>query len=201
LKGTSDIPIYEAKCSRDIRIVYQIDLYNNTEQKIQKQILKIWGIVSHAEMDNNRLWTAIANEMAGARSRTYKSRSVFVSVPANTRKLKFGCSRVKERAQFRKIAGEGISDMIDPLSFPRLVEQEVSTVKLSSKDLSESDWVEVRLDSLDDEVQVDILPLSCTICWLCKNGCRTVARLSTAPLRNLKMLRMLFCSANKNSLL
>lgn len=74
LKGTSDIPIFEAKCSRDLRIVYQVDLYNDAELSLQRQILKIWGIVSHAEMDNNRLWTAVANELAEAKTKTYKDR-------------------------------------------------------------------------------------------------------------------------------
>lgn len=74
LKGTSDIPIFEAKCSRDMRIVYQVDLYSDAENAVQRQILKIWGIVSHAQLDDNRLWAAVANEMAEARSTAYKNR-------------------------------------------------------------------------------------------------------------------------------
>ena len=72
-KTTGDVPIYEAKCSRDVRIVYQIDLYTDAAEGIQSQVLKIWGVFSHAQIDA-RLWAAVSRGQTENRSQEYRRR-------------------------------------------------------------------------------------------------------------------------------
>ena len=75
--GRYDNPVYEAKCSRDLRIIYQIDLYTDAATQIQTQILKIWGINTHAQIDA-RLWSAVSRGQTENRSAEYRKRCVYL---------------------------------------------------------------------------------------------------------------------------
>lgn len=56
--------------------------------------------------------------------------------------LRWNC-RIRERSQIRKTAGEGVSDVIAPLTFPRLIEQPLMPTTITKRDLKDSDWIEV----------------------------------------------------------
>ncbi|KAF8336973.1 uncharacterized protein EI90DRAFT_3119273 [Cantharellus anzutake] len=55
----NDVPIYEAKMTGDLRLVYQIDIAVDYEAKVDKQIIRIHGIYTHAQFDH-RLWSRVA---------------------------------------------------------------------------------------------------------------------------------------------
>ncbi|KAF8588487.1 hypothetical protein K439DRAFT_1335105 [Ramaria rubella] len=59
----SDIPIYEAKLTRDLRLVYQIDIAPEDVTLHDHQVLRVWGIHTHAQMDD-RLWKAISQHQS-----------------------------------------------------------------------------------------------------------------------------------------
>ncbi|EUC55029.1 P-loop nucleoside triphosphate hydrolase, putative, partial [Rhizoctonia solani AG-3 Rhs1AP] len=65
------VPIYEAKVSRDLRIVYQIDIDTDVKRKSAKQIIKIYGVYTHAQMDN-RLWSSVSHYHASHRGKEYR---------------------------------------------------------------------------------------------------------------------------------
>ncbi|CAE6461524.1 unnamed protein product [Rhizoctonia solani] len=71
----TEVPIYEAKVSRDIRIVYQIDLDTDVDAKMDKQIIRIYGVYTHAQLDN-RLWSLISHYHIGRRGKEYRRRQV-----------------------------------------------------------------------------------------------------------------------------
>ncbi|KDN37508.1 hypothetical protein RSAG8_10107, partial [Rhizoctonia solani AG-8 WAC10335] len=60
----SEVPIYEAKVSRDLRIVYQIDLDTDVEAKM-----------------DNRLWSLVSNYHATRRGKEYRRRCSFRETP------------------------------------------------------------------------------------------------------------------------
>lgn len=52
-------------------------------------------------------------------------------------------SRIKERASTRKTTGEGVADVINPMTFPRLVEATTIVKKAGNRDMNDKDWIEV----------------------------------------------------------
>ncbi|CAE7234107.1 unnamed protein product [Rhizoctonia solani] len=66
----AEVPIYEAKVSRDLRIVYQIDIDTDVKRQSAKQIIKIYGIYTHAQMDK-RLWSLVSYYHASRRGKEY----------------------------------------------------------------------------------------------------------------------------------
>ncbi|KAG9097516.1 hypothetical protein FRC06_007474, partial [Ceratobasidium sp. 370] len=67
------VPIYEAKVSRDLRIVYQIDLDTDVDTKVDKQIIKLYGVYTHAQLDN-RLWSLVSHYHINRRGKEYRRR-------------------------------------------------------------------------------------------------------------------------------
>ncbi|CAE6459263.1 unnamed protein product, partial [Rhizoctonia solani] len=76
----TEVPIYEAKVSRDIRIVYQIDLDTDVDAKLDKQIIRIYGVYTHAQLDN-RLWSLISHYHIGRRGKEYRRRCLHRETP------------------------------------------------------------------------------------------------------------------------
>ncbi|KAJ1305435.1 hypothetical protein OPQ81_000445 [Rhizoctonia solani] len=76
----TEVPIYEAKVSRDIRIVYQIDLDTDVDAKIDKQIIRIYGVYTHAQLDN-RMWSLISHYHIGRRGKEYRRRCLYRETP------------------------------------------------------------------------------------------------------------------------
>ncbi|KAH7337934.1 hypothetical protein B0J17DRAFT_405653 [Rhizoctonia solani] len=76
----TEVPIYEAKVSRDLRIVYQIDLDTDVDAKIDKQIIKLYGVYTHAQLDN-RLWASVSHYHINRRGREYRRRCLHRETP------------------------------------------------------------------------------------------------------------------------
>ncbi|CAL1697343.1 unnamed protein product [Somion occarium] len=70
-----DIPIYEAKMTRDTRLVYQIDCIKEFESDVEWQAIRIFGIYTHAQLDR-RFWEAVGMQLAG-KGKEYRKRCIF----------------------------------------------------------------------------------------------------------------------------
>ncbi|TFK38653.1 hypothetical protein BDQ12DRAFT_630422 [Crucibulum laeve] len=79
--STSGIPIFEAKMTRDSRLVYQIDCVPQENDEVLCMI-KVLGIYTHAQLDN-RLWDVVAREL-GKKGSEYKHRCTVRERPPNS---------------------------------------------------------------------------------------------------------------------
>ncbi|KAG6919462.1 hypothetical protein DXG01_005721 [Tephrocybe rancida] len=87
---TTDVPIFEAKMTRDSRLVYQVDSISEYDSTVERQgasfscvfvlvellihfqVLRIFGIYTHAQMDS-RLWESIGRQL-GSKGKEYRRR-------------------------------------------------------------------------------------------------------------------------------
>ncbi|CAA7264670.1 unnamed protein product [Cyclocybe aegerita] len=74
-----EIPIYEAKMTRDSRLIYQIDCIPEYDDSIERQVIKIFGIYTHAQIDR-RLWDSIGHQLA-RKGKEYRQRCLFRNHP------------------------------------------------------------------------------------------------------------------------
>ncbi|KAK0245331.1 hypothetical protein EDD85DRAFT_800629 [Armillaria nabsnona] len=58
--STTEVPVFEAKVSRNLRLVYQIDIIPGDDN--EQQAIKIFGIYTHEQMDH-RLWSSISSQL------------------------------------------------------------------------------------------------------------------------------------------
>ncbi|KAF5377115.1 hypothetical protein D9757_008781 [Collybiopsis confluens] len=59
---SSEVPIFEAKMTADLRLIYQIDIVTSDDER-DKQAIKVFGIYTHAHMDN-RMWESIGHQLS-----------------------------------------------------------------------------------------------------------------------------------------
>ncbi|KAJ4470931.1 hypothetical protein J3R30DRAFT_3531939 [Lentinula aciculospora] len=69
--ASSEIPIFEAKMTADLRLIYQIDIVADDDER-ERQAIKIFSIYTHAQMDN-RLWESIGRQL-GRKGKEYRDR-------------------------------------------------------------------------------------------------------------------------------
>lgn len=72
------IPIYEAKMTRDLRLVYQIDCVPDQDGESERQVIKVYGIYTHAQL--GRIWDALGSHLA-RKGREYRRRCIFRNRP------------------------------------------------------------------------------------------------------------------------
>ncbi|KAI9462690.1 hypothetical protein HD554DRAFT_2175805 [Boletus coccyginus] len=77
---SSAIPIFEAKMQRDLRLVYQIDVVREHDGEVDRQVIKIYGIYTHTQL--NRIWDAMGQQLAG-KGKEYRRRCVFRNRPVH----------------------------------------------------------------------------------------------------------------------
>ncbi|PCH33046.1 hypothetical protein WOLCODRAFT_62498 [Wolfiporia cocos MD-104 SS10] len=83
LTGTeTEIPIYEAKMTRDSRLIYQIDCVPEFESDVERQVIRIFGIYTHAQLDR-RFWDGVGHHL-GRKGKEYKKRCTFRSRPSKS---------------------------------------------------------------------------------------------------------------------
>ncbi|KAG0703070.1 hypothetical protein DFH29DRAFT_918710 [Suillus ampliporus] len=75
------IPIHEAKMTRDLRLVYQIDCVPDHDGKFERQVIKVYGIYTHAQL--GRIWDALGSHLA-RKGREYRRRVIFRNRPARS---------------------------------------------------------------------------------------------------------------------
>ncbi|KAJ3757218.1 hypothetical protein EV360DRAFT_46501, partial [Lentinula raphanica] len=67
----TEVPIFEAKMTGNLRLIYQIDIVAKDDE-VRKSTIKIFGIYTHSEMDN-RLWESVSRQLS-RKSKEYKNR-------------------------------------------------------------------------------------------------------------------------------
>ncbi|KAG2091484.1 uncharacterized protein F5147DRAFT_822994 [Suillus discolor] len=72
------IPIHEAKMTRDLRLVYQIDCVLDRDGESERQVIKVYGIYTHAQL--GRIWDALGSHLA-RKGREYRRRCIFRNRP------------------------------------------------------------------------------------------------------------------------
>ncbi|KAL4254519.1 hypothetical protein ABKN59_003247 [Abortiporus biennis] len=77
----NQVPIYEAKMTGDTRLVYHIDCIKDYESEVEWQVIRVFGIYTHAQLDE-RLWKAVSYQLSG-RGKEYRQRCVFRNPPLN----------------------------------------------------------------------------------------------------------------------
>ncbi|KAG6831649.1 hypothetical protein H0H92_008726 [Tricholoma furcatifolium] len=83
LNGPSiDVPIFEAKMTRDMRLVYQVDSVSDYDSNVERQVLRIFGVYTHAQLDK-RLWESIGRQLR-TRGKEYRRRCTHREHPTNT---------------------------------------------------------------------------------------------------------------------
>ncbi|KAI6095428.1 hypothetical protein EV401DRAFT_2083708 [Pisolithus croceorrhizus] len=65
------IPIYQAKVLSNLRLVYQIDCMLDDDGQAERQVIKIYGIYSHKQLD--RIWPWLSKLLNG-RGKVYRQR-------------------------------------------------------------------------------------------------------------------------------
>ncbi|KAH9949530.1 hypothetical protein B0H21DRAFT_881892 [Amylocystis lapponica] len=68
----TDIPIFEAKMTRDSRLVYQIDCVPEFESHVERQVIRIFGIYTHAQLDG-RFWEGVSFQLS-RKGKEYRAR-------------------------------------------------------------------------------------------------------------------------------
>ncbi|KAG1719467.1 hypothetical protein EDB19DRAFT_2045105 [Suillus lakei] len=68
------IPVLEAKLTKDLRLVYQIDCVPDQDGESERQVIKVYGIYRHSEL--GRIWNALGNHLA-RRGAEYHRRCIF----------------------------------------------------------------------------------------------------------------------------
>ncbi|RXW16510.1 hypothetical protein EST38_g9345 [Candolleomyces aberdarensis] len=71
------VPVYEAKLPDDRQLVYQIDCIPEYDQDLERQVIKIFGIYTRAQLDNDkRFWDSMASQLA-QKGEEYRYRCTF----------------------------------------------------------------------------------------------------------------------------
>ncbi|KJA29102.1 hypothetical protein HYPSUDRAFT_32443 [Hypholoma sublateritium FD-334 SS-4] len=76
----TEIPIFEAKMTRDSRLIYQIDCIPEYDDMFERQIIKIFGVYTHAQI-NKHLWDSIGQQLFLRKGKEYRQRCIFRSHP------------------------------------------------------------------------------------------------------------------------
>ncbi|KAI6020999.1 hypothetical protein BKA83DRAFT_178181 [Pisolithus microcarpus] len=76
----SGVPVFEAKMQRDLRLVYQIDCVPDHDGDIERQVIKIYEICTHTQL--NRIWEAMNHHLSG-KGKEYIQRCTFRNPPVH----------------------------------------------------------------------------------------------------------------------
>ncbi|RXW22210.1 hypothetical protein EST38_g3633 [Candolleomyces aberdarensis] len=78
-KPDVEFPVFEAKMTRDSRLVYQIDCIPGYENNSERQAIKIFGIYTHAQIDK-RFWDSMGYQLS-KKGKAYRDRCTFRNQP------------------------------------------------------------------------------------------------------------------------
>ncbi|KAF8323810.1 hypothetical protein DL93DRAFT_2222704 [Clavulina sp. PMI_390] len=131
--GPNDVHFYEAKLSRDLRLVYRVELSSNEELKViastfcsvhrnlrvrqlDRQVLFIYGLYTHNQLDRKDFWNQVAHHSPRS-DPDYRQRQVDTVYLAPGINPSFLCSRCDARARPIK-GGANVDNMIPPIEWP-----------------------------------------------------------------------------------
>ncbi|KAM0755421.1 hypothetical protein T439DRAFT_375789 [Meredithblackwellia eburnea MCA 4105] len=95
-----EVPIYEAKLSRNLRLVWQISVMETVQDKVYEQIVLVWSVETHQSLDAKN-WEKLASA-AGMKGRQY-------------------IRMCKARSSIPRV-GHGATNVFKPLTFQQGVE-------------------------------------------------------------------------------
>ncbi|KAI0286423.1 hypothetical protein BC826DRAFT_1108859 [Russula brevipes] len=75
------VPIYEAKMTRDSRLVYQVDCVQDFDCHVESQVIRVFGIYTHAQLDK-RLWDSMGCQLS-RKGKEYQRRCAFRADPVH----------------------------------------------------------------------------------------------------------------------
>ncbi|KAH6876648.1 hypothetical protein BKA70DRAFT_1576722 [Coprinopsis sp. MPI-PUGE-AT-0042] len=81
-KPDVDFPIFEAKMTRDTRLVYQVDCvpeYDSNASRFERQVIKVFGIYTHAQIDK-RFWDSMGFQLC-KKGKQHRDRCKFRNKP------------------------------------------------------------------------------------------------------------------------
>ncbi|TFK22063.1 hypothetical protein FA15DRAFT_623047 [Coprinopsis marcescibilis] len=78
-KDDVDFPIFEAKMTGDTRLVYQIDCVPEYDSQHERQVIKIFGVYTHAQIDK-RFWDSMGYQLS-KKGKQYRERCKFRNRP------------------------------------------------------------------------------------------------------------------------
>ncbi|KAH6917673.1 hypothetical protein BKA70DRAFT_1178689 [Coprinopsis sp. MPI-PUGE-AT-0042] len=78
-KPDVDFPIFEAKMTRDTRLVYQVDCVPEYDSNFERQVIKVFGIYTHAQIDK-RFWDSMGYQLC-KKGKQYRDRCKFRNRP------------------------------------------------------------------------------------------------------------------------
>ncbi|KAJ7139425.1 hypothetical protein C8R44DRAFT_764441 [Mycena epipterygia] len=97
-----EVPIYEAKMTRDLRLVYQIDCVPAYDASSERQAIKIFGVYTHAQIGRVSFWDSMGREL-GKKGKEYKDRCAFRKRPHHTGDHVFSPSTFPAPAEARTL--------------------------------------------------------------------------------------------------
>nr|GAT46622.1 predicted protein [Mycena chlorophos] len=77
-----DVPVYEAKMTGDLRLVYQIDCIPTYDSSSERQAIKIFGVYTHAQIGRVTFWDTMGRELA-KKGKEYRDRCAFRQRPVH----------------------------------------------------------------------------------------------------------------------
>ncbi|EJD54497.1 hypothetical protein AURDEDRAFT_179643, partial [Auricularia subglabra TFB-10046 SS5] len=77
------VPVFEAKMTRDTRLVYYVDIVSEYGSSDEHQVLSIYGIYSHKQLARGAFWTAVGSQLSRSKGAEYRRRCIHRSDPAH----------------------------------------------------------------------------------------------------------------------
>ncbi|KAJ7293966.1 hypothetical protein C8J57DRAFT_1444990 [Mycena rebaudengoi] len=105
-----DIPIYEAKMTGDLRLIYQIDCVPSYDSNSERQAIKIFGIYTHAQLGRVSFWDSMGREL-GKKGKEYKERCAFRRSPRHAGDHVFSPSTFPVMDEPRALPPGGVPDL------------------------------------------------------------------------------------------
>ncbi|KAJ7479993.1 hypothetical protein B0H11DRAFT_1263344 [Mycena galericulata] len=105
-----EIPIYEAKMTGDLRLVYQIDCVPAYDSRSERQAIKIFGVYTHAQIGRVSFWDSMGREL-GKKGKEYKERCAFRKTPHHAGDHVFSPSTFPAPAEVRALPPGCVPDL------------------------------------------------------------------------------------------
>ncbi|KAL4268195.1 UvrD-like helicase ATP-binding domain-containing protein [Pleurotus pulmonarius] len=175
-----EVPIFEAKMTRDSRLVYQIDCISDIDRDVSPtsssntyplNFIRVFGIYTHAQLAHSRFWDSLARHI-GKKGKEYRDRCVYRLPQASKR------DRVYDPASFPPREETDIITY-DPLDLPKEDLDELHSLMILGKFITFSRpvWNSIIAD-LDTTFPFDLSPREMKIIE-CPASCYVLGRSGT----------------------
>ncbi|KAJ7671947.1 hypothetical protein B0H17DRAFT_1208872 [Mycena rosella] len=105
-----EIPIYEAKMTGDLRLVYQIDCVPAYDSTSEQQAIKIFGVYTHTQIARVSFWDSMGREL-GKKGKEYRDRCAFRTRPHHAGNHVFSPSTFPAPVEMRALQSGCVPDL------------------------------------------------------------------------------------------